>query len=87
MKSTNAHVHVMHYMILIFILAIGLLTFSFFAGYPDRQFLVAIGTSIAYFIWGVIHHQAEDDLHPKIVVEYLLISLLAVILLRGAIYH
>ena len=86
-QRSNVHFHILHYMILVFILAIAVITFTFFTGYPDRQFDVSILTCSAYFIWGFLHHRAEGDLHPKIVVEYLVISLLALFLLRGAIYR
>lgn len=83
----NHHFHVSHYLILLFCLSIGVITFIYFIGFPDRQFVTAIIFSMLYFIWGIVHHALEGDLHPKIMVEYLVISILAVLLLRGAIYR
>lgn len=74
-----------HYLLLIAILAAGIIFFYYFAAFPERQFFVVIATSVSYLIWGIVYHLMEGDLHLKIVVEYLLIALLAIVLLRGAI--
>lgn len=79
--------HISHYLMLIFILSLGITGFFYFQGDPNRQFMVAVITSFLYFTWGIIHHQQEGDLHPKIVVEYLLIAVLAIFLLKGAIFR
>jgi len=39
--------------------------------------------SFLYFIWGIWHHKREKSLHPKIVLEYLLVSLLGAWLILG----
>lgn len=85
--NKDKHFHTLHYIILIIILSLAIVLFFAFAGNPQLQFYIALATSITYFLWGVIHHDLEGDLHPKIVVEYLLIALLAILLLRGAIYR
>lgn len=77
----------MHYLTLFFIVFLGICLFYFFIGFPNKQFLIVIAAASAYFLWGMVHHLLEDDFHPKIVVEYLLIAILAVVLLRGAIYR
>jgi hypothetical protein len=86
MKKERFH-HLFSYLTLFTILGIGSLSFYLYKGAPDNQFLLVVTTSFLYFFWGVMHHLLEDDLHPKIVVEYLFISLLAIFLLRGAIYR
>ncbi len=85
--KNNHHFHISHYLILLFYLAIGVITFVYFSGFPNRQFVIAVVFSLLYFIWGIVHHALEGDLHPKIMVEYLVISILAVLLFRGAIYR
>lgn len=79
--------HLFAYLTLLSLLGIGLWLFSIFSGLPDRQFLVVIVTAIVYFCWGIAYHLLEGDLHPKIVVEYLLIAILSIFLLRGAVYR
>lgn len=81
------HFHLIHYLVLILILGLGVLLFLFFSIDKGTQFLVGIIISLLYFVWGVSHHYLEGDLHPAIVVEYLLIALLAIFLVRGAIFH
>lgn len=83
----NNHFHIIHYLILIVILGLAVVLFFLAVGNHQLQFRIAITTSTLYFIWGVIHHRLEGDLHPRIMVEYLLIALLAIILLKGAIFR
>lgn len=83
----NHHFHIIHYLVLAVFLGLALVLFYLADGNHQYQFKIAIFTSALYFIWGVIHHRLEGDLHPRIVVEYLLIALLAVILLKGAIFR
>lgn len=85
--STIHHFPVVHYIFLALLLAAGIGSFFHFQGYPDIQFKISILMSVVYFIWGITHHRVKGDLHPIIVVEYLLISVFALLLLRGAIYH
>lgn len=80
------YIHSLYYLVLVTILGLGVILFYLFVGQAQKQFFVIIATSISYFFWGVVYHKLEGDLHIKIVVEYLLIALLAIILLRGAIY-
>lgn len=79
--------HLSHYLILIIILSVGLLFFFLSMGNRHQQMFIALIFSGVYLVWGIVHHYLEGNLHPKIVVEYLLIALLAVFLLRGAIYR
>ncbi|MBI3379774.1 hypothetical protein HY029_03410 [Candidatus Gottesmanbacteria bacterium] len=83
----DTHFHILHYLVLIVILLSAVVAFFALAGNHRMQFQVAIMTSFIYFLWGVVHHHLEGDLHPKIVVEYLLVALLAVFLLQGTIFR
>ena len=74
MAHTN---HRLHYLILAAGLTLGLSIFFLLAEYPSLRLLSAIFTCLFYFLWGVLHHLAEGTLHPKIALEYLLISLFA----------
>ena len=85
--DNNKHFHIIHYLVLVVILGLAVVFFFLAAGNHQYQFKIAIFTSTLYFLWGVIHHRLEGDLHPKIMVEYLLIAFLAVILLKGAIFR
>lgn len=83
----ETHLHLFHYLILAVILLFGISTFFFFAGNKNTQFLIVLATSALYFLWGIFHHLIEGDLHPKIMVEYLLIALLSIFLMRGVLFQ
>lgn len=51
------------------------------AGNTDLQTIVAIITSLSYIVWGIIHHALAGELHPKIVIEYILIGGIAIVLI------
>ena len=72
---------VIHFLVLVAILASGIFTFIYVRPNTTLQLFVGIVTSIAYVIWGLIHHAVQKDLHRKIMVEYLLIGAIAIVLL------
>lgn len=59
----------------------GVGAFMYAAPNVSLQFNVAVITSVAYVVWGIIHHAMQKDLHQKVVVEYILIGAIAVVLL------
>jgi len=72
---------VIHFLVLIAILAVGVCTFIYVRPNTTIQLFVGIITAVAYVFWGFIHHAIKKDLHQKIVVEYLLIGAIAIVLL------
>ena len=72
---------VVHFVILIAMLSLGVLTFLFVRPNTTMQLLVGIVTAVAYVLWGFVYHAMRKDLHRKIVVEYLLIGTIAIVLL------
>lgn len=74
-----------HHLSLVFILVWGVLLFYLSKGYPQTQFLIVIIISGLYVSWGIVHHYLEGDLHPRVVIEYILLAAIAIALLRGAI--
>jgi len=48
---------------------------------PSMQILVGVLLSVSYVAWGIIHHMMTGNLHPKIVVEYLLVGCIAITLI------
>lgn len=65
--------HKIYYLSLIVILALG---FFLANSSSDRGFQigVTIATTFFYVLWGILHHLVNHDLHPKIVIEYMLIG-------------
>ena len=74
-----------HYVSLFFLLTGGFILFFLTNGYPGQQFIIAVFVSALYVLWGIIHHYIKGDLHMRLVIEYSLIALLAIVLIRGAI--
>lgn len=76
-KQIRLHQHLAHFILLLGVLilgAIAVLTLSL-----DRQMqqyaVMAIG--IAYVLWGIFHHHIEGDLHPRVLLEYIIMAMLA----------
>ena len=86
-KTTETYIHAISLGILFIALSIGVFLFYLSVGNPARQYNLILACSTVYFLWGVIYHLMKGDFHVKVVVEYLLIALLAVLLLRGALFH
>lgn len=74
-------INVLHYIVLGIILCVGVGAFYFVRSDSSLQFIVGVVTSLAYVLWGFIHHALQKDLHQKIVVEYVLIGAIAIVLL------
>lgn len=72
---------VLHTIILFCILGGGLWSFWYAGGNIPLQFIIGIVTTVAYVIWGIVHHMLIGDLHRKVVVEYVLVGLIALVLL------
>lgn len=49
------------------------------------QLQISFFISFSYFLWGIVHHFLKDDIHPKIVIEYLLFSALSFLILYSII--
>ncbi len=78
----NKHViRGMNFIMLVLILAMGVLLFWTFRNEKTAQFYVGILIGVLYVGWGVVYHWLEDDLHMKVVIEYLLVGIIAVILI------
>lgn len=75
-------IHALHYLILGLVLFAGLVLLFMYQSRPELQFYIGLGMGISYFSWGIIHHHLLDDLHKKHVVEYGLLAILGIILLK-----
>ena len=72
---------------LLLTLAIGVVSIYIFQGFPYRQMLIVVFMAAIYIGWGIIHHLQEGDLHLSVVVEYLLVAILFLVLMKGAIFR
>ncbi len=73
--------HYLHFGVLIVILILGIGLFFYSQSNRSMQLAIGIATSIAYVAWGMIHHAIQRDLYPKVVIEYVLMGLIAILLL------
>ncbi len=76
----------LEYLALFAILFLGAILFLFFSYDSHGQRQAIYFTSIAYFLWSIYHHHRRGDLHPSILIEYLVIILFAVVLLTGTVF-
>lgn len=67
--------------ILLCILGGGLFTFWTAAGNIHLQLIIGGITTAAYVTWGIVHHILSGDFHRKVVIEYVLVGLIALVLL------
>ena len=75
MTRRHHRIHRPHFVLLIAILAIGAAFTLLFSHQQNLQIASVIATSIAYVLWGIIHHYKEKHLHTEIIIEYILIAL------------
>jgi hypothetical protein len=69
--------NLIHYSVLVVMMNIIVGAFLFFRFDRIYQMIIVLVAGLAYVLWGIIHHHVNDDLHLKVVVEYVLVALLA----------
>ena len=72
---------IVNFTVLGIILGTGMFAYFALRGNQFAQLLTGIIIAVAYAVWGLIHHAIIGDIHRKIVVEYVLISAIAVTVL------
>lgn len=72
--------HVLHFIVLLLILAVGVAMFLAAQANNGLRLMIGIVTSIAYVVWGIIHHTMLGDLHRKVVIEYVFIGSIAILM-------
>lgn len=78
--------HPSHYFVLLSLLLVGLWGIYWFSYNPAMRMVIMVGLSISYVVWGIVHHSHLGDLHLKIVVEYILVAMLAVLIFASLLY-
>lgn len=72
--------HPLHYFSLLCLLGVGLWGIFWFDYSRVIQLRIVISLGVAYVMWGMVHHWYHRDLHLKVVWEYLLVAVLAVVI-------
>lgn len=67
--------------VLFLILLAGAITFIAVRNDSETQLVVGILTVGMYIFWGILNHILEKDIHYRIVVEYVLTGIIAILLL------
>lgn len=64
---------------IVLVLAMIALIIGFFIVWPNRvlQRILIVAMMIFYFFWGVITHLQDEYISIKIIIEYIIVSLLA----------
>ena len=75
-----------HFFILLSLMLIGLWGVIWFSFDPLFQLLILWAMAISYLAWGLTHHWIHDDLHPKIILEYFLITALGILPLTALLF-
>lgn len=68
--------HFFHYLVLALILGGAIFGFWYFYSNKFFRFSVVFVALLLYVIWGIVHHRLEGRLSRKVVLEYLLLSLI-----------
>ena len=72
--------HPQHYFTLLCILLVGLWGIFWFDYHHLLQLGILVSMAVSYVVWGIVHHAHHRDLHIKIVFEYLLVAIFAVLI-------
>jgi len=75
--------HKTDYGILALVSAIFIFFFVTNQSSSTKLFVASVIYSIFYFIWGILHHLKLHNLSRSIVLEYLLVSVLAVLIVSS----
>lgn len=75
--------HSQHYLILAILLGVGLVAIILFRVNDTLKNTTILLMAGAYVAWGIYHHRTANHLRLKVVLEYLLVAVLGVLLLRA----
>lgn len=79
--------HLPHFLSLLGILIAGIFAFWFFRYDRIFQIAVAIGTALAYVVWGAIHHYLHRNLNLAVIIEYIVIASLGLVVIFSLIFR
>jgi hypothetical protein len=66
---------------------VGLWLLFWFGSNQVLKLSIVVVMSMIYVTWGVVHHKQHNDLHPKIVLEYIVVALMAVVVYATLLYR
>lgn len=78
--------HLTHYVSLLGVIIVSLAGLVAFQYDKSFQSAICLSAGIAFVVWGVVHHHIHEDLHPRVVLEYIASALLGVVVLLTIIW-
>ena len=72
---------ILYFFVLFLILSLGFVGFISNTGNSSAQFGIGVIIAALYVLWGIAYHSYRGDLHVKVVIEYTLIGIIAIVLL------
>lgn len=79
--------HFPHYLPLLGIFVASIYGFRIFSYDRNFQAAVAIASAVSYASWGIIHHIIHKDIRLSIFIEYLVISIIGLIVILSVIFR
>lgn len=79
--------HLPHYLSLIGVFVAGIIGIYFFSYDKFFQMAIIVAMAASYVAWGIVHHWVHKDLYLSVVVEYIIVSILGVILVFSLIFR
>ncbi len=70
--------HWLYYLLLLFLEGIGLVLLSLSTYNKPLQLTIVMMMTVIYVFSALVHHYLTHDVHPKIVVEYILMGALGI---------
>jgi cellulose synthase/poly-beta-1,6-N-acetylglucosamine synthase-like glycosyltransferase len=77
----NIRLTIINYLALAIILGGGIWSFITLQGNQSAQLAIGIVLCVTYALWGIMFHSMKKDLHMKVVIEYVLVSAIAILVL------
>lgn len=79
--------HFTHYASIFGIIAASLVGLTIFSYDKEFQSAIVVSSGISFFTWGLVHHHIHEDLHPKVIFEYLASAILGITILLSVIWR
>ena len=86
-RKSRRYLYHHDYIWLLIGLGIGAFSYFLLSSFPYFQAGVVVAMGLFYILWGTLHHAKQGDFHPKIVLEYSLIALIAIMMLLTQIFR
>ena len=77
----NIKKHFLHYLVYLVVFCAGLTLVFVARGNAHLQAMYLMMMAFVYFLWAMVHHYIHHELHPRVVIEYILIVVLGAVII------